>query len=331
MIVNKAVHERSYFCGCMKKAFIQLHVAVFLAGFTAILGKLITLHEGMLVWYRMLITVVTLLAILYFRKELQRVSLKNTFKLFGVGGIVAMHWVTFYGSIKYSNVSVSLTCLSAIGFFTAFLDPIIMKRKIDITEVLLGMLAIAGIYLIFDFYPEYKLGILFGIISALLASLFPIFNKNLLQQFSSKTLTLYEMAGGLVALTFIMPLYLQFFPAAYYLPTTTDWIWLLVLAWLCTVFTFILALNALKKISPFTANLAYNLEPVYGIILSFIIFKENKYLNAGFYYGLGLILLAVVLQMLRVLLKARLDKMKLENKIISRKISEGSNGNITIS
>jgi drug/metabolite transporter (DMT)-like permease len=262
----------------------------------------------MLVWYRMLITVITLLAFLYFRKELKIIPLKSTFKFFGVGAIVALHWVTFYGSIKYSNVSVSLTCLSAIGFFTSFLDPIIMKRRIDIIEVLLGLLAIAGIYLIFDFYPEYKIGILFGIISAMLASLFPIFNKNLLQQFSSKTVTLYEMGGGLIALTFIMPLYLILFPAEYYLPTTTDWLWLFVLAWLCTVFTFILALNALKKISPFTANLAYNLEPIYGIILAFIIFKENNYLSAGFYYGLSLIMLAVVLQMIRVVLKSRRDK-----------------------
>jgi len=289
----------------MKKAFIQLHVAVFLAGFTAILGKLITLHEGMLVWYRMLITAVTLMALLYFKKELQRLSLKNIFKIFSVGAIVALHWLTFYGSIKYSNVSVSLTCLSAIGFFTAFLDPLIMKRRIDITEVFLGMLAIAGIYLIFDFYPQYKLGILFGIISAMLASLFPILNKNLLKEFSPKTVTLYEMCGGVIALIFILPFYLKLFPAEYYFPTISDWLWLLVLSWLCTVFAFILSLNALKKVSPFTANLAYNLEPVYGIILAFIIFKENKYLSAGFYYGLGLILLAVILQMLRVVWKAR--------------------------
>jgi drug/metabolite transporter (DMT)-like permease len=302
----------------MKKAFIQLHVAVFLAGFTAILGKLITLHEGMLVWYRMLITAVTLMALLYFKKELQRLSLKNIFKIFSVGAIVALHWLTFYGSIKYSNVSVSLTCLSAIGFFTAFLDPIIMRRRIDITEVFLGMLAIAGIYLIFDFYPQYKLGILFGIISALLASLFPILNKNLLKEFSPKTVTLYEMCGGVIALTFIMPLYLKLFRAEYYFPTISDWLWLLVLSWLCTVFAFILSLNALKKVSPFTANLAYNLEPVYGIILAFIIFKENKYLSAGFYYGLGLILLAVILQMLRVILKARRDKrVELQSKVIN--------------
>ncbi|MBA2563748.1 MAG: DMT family transporter [Chitinophagaceae bacterium] len=284
----------------MKKAFIQLHIAVFLAGFTAILGKLITLNEGLLVWYRLFITVVTLWLLLYLKKEFDRLSVKNTVLIFGVGTIVAMHWVCFYGSIKYANVSVSLTCFSAVGFFTSIFEPVIMKRKIDLFEVFLGLLAIAGIYLIFDFYPQYKTGILFGIISALLASLFPIFNKNLLKNFSAKTVTLYEMTGGLLALSLIIPFYLKFFPAEYYLPSVTDWLWLLVLAWLCTVLSFILQLNALKRVSPFTANLTYNLEPIYGIMLAFIIFHENKYLSSGFYYGLALILLAVILQMVRV-------------------------------
>lgn len=284
----------------MKKAFIQLHIAVFLAGFTAILGKLITLNEGLLVWYRLLVTSLTLALILLYKKQLAVLKLKQAFRIFGVGAIVALHWVSFYGSIKHSNVSVSLTCLSAIGFFTSFLEPLFMKRRIDIVEILLGLMAIAGIYLIFDFYPQYKLGILLGLISALLASLFPIFNKILLFKVSANTLTVYEMTGGLIALTFFLPFYLKEFPAAYFLPTLNDWIWLLVLAWLCTVFTFILSLNALRKISPFTANLAYNLEPVYGIILAFLIFHENKYLSAGFYYGLSLILVAVILQMARV-------------------------------
>lgn len=292
----------------MKKAFIQLHVAVFLAGFTAILGKLIMLNEGLLVWYRMMITAITLAVILYITKELEKLPLGTSLKIFGVGAIVGVHWITFYGSIKYANVSVALTCFSAIGFFTAFLEPLIMKRKIDVKEIFIGLLAIAGIYLIFDFYPEYGLGILFGIISALLASIFPILNKKLLNKFSAKTVTLYEMAGGVTVVTFIIPFYLSYFPATYYWPTSSDWLWLLVLAWLCTVFTFILALNALKKLSPFTANLAYNLEPVYGIILAFVIFKENKFLSAGFYYGLSLILLAVVLQMITVILKAKNDK-----------------------
>ena len=292
----------------MKKAFIQLHIAVFLAGFTAILGKLITLNEGLLVWYRMFITSVTLITILYFTKELEKLSLKKVLKIFGVGAIVGLHWISFYGSIKYSNVSVALTCFSAIGFFTAFLEPLIMRRRVDVIEVLFGLLAIIGIYLIFDFYPQYKTGILFGVISALLASIFPILNKTLLKKFSAKTITLYEMTGGVIALTLVIPFYLKYFPAAYYLPTVSDWLWLLVLSWLCTVLTFVLALNALKKISPFTANLAYNLEPIYGILLAFMIFKENQYLSAGFYYGVGLILLAVILQMWRVYFLQRLQK-----------------------
>ena len=284
----------------MKKAFLQLHIAVLFAGFTAILGKLIDLNEGVLVWYRMLLSAGALALILFFRKESVRISFYNLMKIFGVGSIVAFHWVSFYGSIKYSNVSVSVTCLSAIGFFTAFFEPIIMKRRIDLTEVLLGLLAIAGIYLIFNFYPEYKTGIIFGIISAMLASLFPIFNKNLLKEFSPKIVTLFEMTGGFIALCIIIPFYLYFFPAHNYLPTFSDWMWLLVLALICTVLSFIFQLNALRFISPFTANLTYNLEPVYSIILAFIIFKENKFLGPGFYFGFSLILLAITLQMIRV-------------------------------
>lgn len=284
----------------MKKALIQLHIAVFLAGFTAILGKLITLNEGLLVWYRLLITAITLLALQYFKKQLQRIALKDAVKIFAVGAIVAIHWVAFYGSVKYANVSVALVCFSASGFFTSVLEPLILKKPIALIEVALGLLAIAGIYIIFDFHPQYKTGIIFGIISALGSALFPIFNKQFITRFTPQTLTLYELSGGLLTLTILVPFYVQQFPAAYYLPTVSDWCWLLVLAWLCTVVSFNLQLNALKKISAFTANLTYSLEPVYGIILAFLFFKENEELNKWFYLGLSLILLAVILQMYRV-------------------------------
>ena len=284
----------------MKKAFIQLHIAVFLAGFTAILGKLIGLNEGLLVWYRLLITVLTLTLILFFKKQLQLISLKDALKIGGVGFVVAMHWVTFYGSVKYANVSVALVCFSASGFFSAFFEPLFFKRSINIAEVLLGMLAIAGIYIIFDFHPQFKVGIIFGILSAVGSALFPIFNKKLLARFTPATLTLYELGGGFLILSLLVPFYLMKFPANYYLPTNWDWIWLLVLAWFCTVLSFDLQLHALKKISPFTANLTYNLEPVYGIVLAFIFFSENKSLNGHFYIGVGLILLAVILQMARL-------------------------------
>ena len=284
----------------MKKALIQLHIAVFLAGFTAILGKLITLNEGLLVWFRLLITVATLAAILFFRKQLVRIPLKDMLKIFGVGVIVAIHWVSFYGSVKYANVSVALVCFSATGFFTAFFEPLVLKKRISFAEVGLGLIAIVGIYIIFDFHPQYKLGIVFGIISAIGSALFPIYNKRLLLRFSPKILTLYELGGGLLALTVLIPFYIMQFPAAYYLPSATDWFWLLILAWLCTVLSFDLQLSALKKISAFTANLTYNMEPVYGILLAFIFFKENEKLNPAFYFGVALILLAVILQMLRI-------------------------------
>jgi drug/metabolite transporter (DMT)-like permease len=284
----------------LKKAFLQLHFAVILAGFTAILGKLIELNEGLLTSYRMFLSAVILAIVLYFKKELKRLSAKSILQLFGVGAIVSLHWVCFYGSIKYSNVSVSVTCLSTIGFFTSLFEPLIMRRRVDFVEVLLGMLAVAGVYLIFNFYPEYKTGIIFGIISAIFACLFPIINKNLLVTFSPRTVTFYEMTGGFITLCFVLPVYFQFFPPVYFIPTAKDFLWLIILAGVCTVFAFNLSLNALKHISAFTTNLTYNFEPVYSIILAFIIFKENKFLGAGFYFGFALILLAVSLQMLRV-------------------------------
>ncbi|MBL0146770.1 MAG: EamA family transporter [Chitinophagaceae bacterium] len=262
----------------MKKAFLQLHAAVFLAGFTAILGVLIKLNEGLLVWYRLLLTLLALLILQYFTKQLQRLPLKDALKIAGVGVIVGLHWLTFYGSIKYANASVALVCFSATSFFTALFEPIILKKRMNYVELLLGLMAVAGIYIIFDFHPQYKTGIIFGVLSAMGSALFPIFNKELLKTHTAPTVTLYEIGGALMALTFLVPFYLLKFPASYYLPTWQDWGWLLVLALVCTVLSFQLQLSALKKVTAFTANLTYNLEPVYGIILAFIIFKENKYL-----------------------------------------------------
>ncbi len=284
----------------MKKALLQLHIAVFLAGFTAILGVLIKLNEGLLVWYRLLLTVIALFILHYFNNQLKKLPLKEALKIAGVGVIVAAHWVTFYGSVKYANVSVALVCFSATSFFTALFEPLILKKRINFIELLLGVMAIIGIYIIFDFHPQYKVGIVFGILSAMGSALFPIFNKIFLEKHTPQTVTLYELSGGLIALTALIPIYLLQFPARYYLPTLSDWAWLLVLALLCTVLSFNLQLNALKKVSAFTTNLTYNLEPVYGIILAFIFFKENEYLNNSFYIGLIFILGAIVLQMIRL-------------------------------
>jgi drug/metabolite transporter (DMT)-like permease len=279
----------------MRKAFFQLHIAVFLAGFTGILGRLITLNEALLVWYRLLITAISLWILFFFQKKLQRISLTGIAKITGVGAIVALHWVTFYGSVKYANVSVALVCFSAIGFFTAVLEPLITRNRFNRAELLLGLLVIAGIYLIFQFDPQFKTGIILGIISALLASLFPIFNRLLVQEYTPETVTLYQLSGGFLFLTILLPVYLYYFPTTHLVPSTADTGWLLVLSWFCTVLAFNLSMNALKKISAFTVNLTYNLEPLYGIALAFLIYREDKLLAGSFYMGLLLIVLSVFL------------------------------------
>jgi drug/metabolite transporter (DMT)-like permease len=282
----------------MRKAFLQLHIAVFLAGFTGILGRLITLNEGLLVWYRLLFTVITLWPLYFFLHKLEPVRKKDILKMAGVGAIAALHWVTFYGSIKYSNVSVALVCFSATGFFTSIMEPLIKGRKFVLSELLLGLLVIAGISLIFHFDPQYKTGIIVGLIAALLAGIFPVYSSIFVQQYKSETVTLYQLSGGLVFLSAILPFYLYLFPADHFFPTMSDFGWLLVLAWLCTVLAFNLGMSALKKISAFTANLSYNLEPLYGIALAFAVYREDKLLTTGFYFGLLLILVAVLLQTL---------------------------------
>lgn len=280
----------------MRKAFIQLHTAVFLAGFTGVLGRLITLNEALLVWYRLLITVMALWVIHLLKRNARQISLAGMARITGVGVIVALHWVSFYASIKYANVSVALVCFSAIGFFTAILEPLITRKPFNRNEMLLGLLVIAGIYLIFHFDPQYKAGIIIGLISALLASLFTVCNRLLVQRYKPETVTLYQLNGGFLFLTILLPFYLHFLPASHLIPTFSDTGWLLVLALFCTVWAFNLSMNALKKISAFTVNLTYNLEPVYGIGLAFLLFREDKFLSSSFYLGLFLIILSVVLQ-----------------------------------
>lgn len=280
----------------MRKAFFQLHIAVFLAGFTGILGKLITLNEGLLVWYRLLFTVITLWLLYYFQKKIQQISWRSILKLSAVGLIAALHWVTFYASIKNANVSVALVCFSSIGFFTAVMEPLILKHRISFIEILLGLLTIAGIYLIFHFDRRFETGIIIGIISAFLGCLFPIFNRRLTQSISSENVTLFELTGGFVFLTLILPFYLQQFPSDHIIPGWDDLGWLLILSWFCTVISFNLMTKALKKISAFTVNLSYNLEPLYGILMAFIFFKEHKSLEQSFYWGLTLIVLSIMIQ-----------------------------------
>ena len=284
----------------MKKAFIQLHIAVFLAGFTGVMGRLITLNEALLVWYRLLITCAALWMIHAFTKKERSESLSKIVKAAGIGCILILHWVSFYAGIKYSTVSTALVCFSAIGFFTAILEPLLLRKPFDVVEILLGLLVIAGISIVFHFDPHYKTGIIISVVSALLASIFPVLNRGLLQTMGVESATRYQLSGGLIFLSLLLPFYLHLFPARYFFPSFSDWLWLLFLALICTVLAYTLAMKALQKIPAFTVNLTYNLEPIYGIALAFLIYREDKSVSTGFYYGLVLIITAIVLQMVRL-------------------------------
>jgi drug/metabolite transporter (DMT)-like permease len=284
----------------MKKAFIQLHIAVFLAGFTGVLGRLITLSEAVLVWYRLLIACVILwiLFLLGKRKSI-RASGASFFQASVIGIILALHWVSFYAGIKISNVSTALVCLSSMGFFTAILEPLLLRQPFDFTELLLGLLTIAGISIVFHFDPHYKLGILVTLFSSLLASIFPILNRRVLEKIDPESATRYQLTGGFLFLTLLLPVYAHFFPIQRWVPSPTDWGWLLILGIVCTVIGYDLFMKALQKIPAFTVNLSYNLEPIYGIAMAFLIYREDREVSSGFYYGFFLIIAAVVLQTVR--------------------------------
>jgi drug/metabolite transporter (DMT)-like permease len=292
----------------MKRAFLQLHIAVFLAGFTGVLGRLITLNEAVLVWYRLMIACSVLWILLLFQKRKPAAPRKLFIQASSIGFLLALHWVTFYAGIKISNISTALVCLSAMGFFTAILEPIMLRKSFDIVEVLLGLLAIAGVSIVFHFDPHYKLGIIVSLFSAFLASIFPVLNRQILQKMNAETATRYQLSGGFLFITLLMPVYLYYFPVDRFLPSLSDWAWLLVLGILCTVVAYDLFMKALQKIPAFTVNLSYNLEPIYGIAMAFLIYREDREVSPGFYYGFCLIVAAVVLQTIRMKRNSNLEK-----------------------
>lgn len=297
----------------MRKAFLELHIAVLLAGFTGVLGRLITLNEGWLVWYRLLISSVTMWILFSLTGKLQRISVRDALKLSGIGFLSALHWVSFYGSIKYANVSVALVCFSSVGFFTALLEPLFYRKKINAVEVLLGLIVITGIYVIFHFDPKYKTGIVLGMLCAVLLAFVMILIRQFVQRINPQTLLTYQLSGGWITLTLVMPFYVKWFPTSYIVPNLRDWLWLLVLAWFCSVLAFQFSVNALKRLTAFTVNLSFNLEPVYGIILAFVIYRENKELGWSFFAGLSLIVLALCFQMWRIWRQSRLSHARAES------------------
>jgi len=274
--------------------YLKLHLVVLIYGFTAILGKLIELPALELVWYRMLIAILTLYIYLKIRGESLVISRKALFGFFGVGLIIALHWVTFYGAIKLSNVSVTLGCFATTTLFTSFLEPFFYRKKINFLEVCIGLIIMAGLYLIFRFETRYALGILVALISAFLAGLFTVLNKKLVARYSSVQISFYEMIGGLAGLSIFITASGRGIVLPTLLPTLSDFIYLLILATVCTAYAHTQQVAIMRHLSAFTVTLTINLEPVYGIIMAFFIFGETEKMTTGFYLGTLIILLSVI-------------------------------------
>lgn len=287
----------------MRKSYLILHIAVILAGFTGIFGKLISLNEVALVWYRVLFSTLILLLGFKILKVRRLDSLKDKIVIVQVGSLLMLHWIFFYASIKYANVSVGVICYCLTSFFTAIFAPIINKKRFNYEQLFLSLLTIVGISLIFHFDASYQLGIILGVISSSFSALYTIYNERIVLKYDSKMINYYQLGGGTILLGILMPFYYLIFPQLVYIPSLTDIVYLILFSIFCTIGLYILFAEALKNLSAFTVNLTFNLEPIYAIGLAFLIFDEAKEVNASFYWGLALVLLSVVLQAIFSLIK----------------------------
>lgn len=273
--------------------YLHLHFIIFIWGFTAVLGALISLEAIPLVWYRMLVATLIIFAFLKFKKEKLNFSLK-TLSGFALGGvIIALHWLTFFGAIKASNVSVTLAVLSTGAFFASILEPLIYGRKVILYEVLFGLVVVAGLYVIFDVEASYTLGIVLALISAFLSALFSVINGKFVLKHKASAISFYELMFGVLGIT----IYLAFsgsFTADFFKVSAYDWMYLLILASVCTAYAFIASVHVMKWISPYTVMLSINMEPVYGIFLALIILGDSENMSPQFYYGALIILVTVV-------------------------------------
>lgn len=268
-----------------------LHFTVLIWGFTGVLGELITVSALHLVWYRVLIAAVSLVLYYIFTKRTLLVPKDQLLQYLGVGMIVGLHWVLFFHAIKVSTVSVTLVTLSSVTLFTAILEPIINRKRISIADVIVGLVIIFGIYLIFKFEFKYFWGIVYCLSCAFCASIFSILNARMVKKGSPTTITLYEMVGAWIGVSFVM-----FFTGDFdeqMILSQSDLLYLLLLGVVCTAIAYVLGVAVMRELSAFTVALTTNMEPVYGIILALLIFGQKEAMSTGFYFGAVIVLAAV--------------------------------------
>ena len=280
----------------MKKAFLQLHLSILLAGWTGIFGKLLLLSAGLLVFWRIVIAGACLWLWAGLTGRIEPVPPRDRRGIMLVGVLLALQWTFFYASLKASNVSIGVVAFSSVGFFTGILEPLMNGRRISLREVLFSFVTIAGISLIFHFDAQYRLGILLGLASAAASALLAIYFKRYRARYSSVTVMCWQLLGGFLFALAALPVYRFFMPPEPFFPGWPDIVYLPIFAIFCTLFMYILQIQSLEHISAFTVNLSYNLEPIYSIILAMLLFGEARDLGASFYAGVALIALSVALQ-----------------------------------
>lgn len=278
----------------LSKVQLRLQFLVLLWGFTGLFGKLVTISSLPMVWYRMLIAALAIFIYLKVRKQSIKVSKLNLIKLLLIGGIVGLHWFTFYQSIKVSNVAIALSTLSLGALFTSIIEPIIFRRKVVLSEILLSIIVSFCVIWIFQATPEYKLGIIYGVICSFLSALFSVLNSTFKVSVKPANITLYEMIGGFIMINILM---LVFQSDTYYEVMNVGWMnlmWLTLLAVIFTAFAQIEFVNLYQYFSPYTILLNVNLEPVYGIILASLVFGESEHMTPVFYIATAIMILSII-------------------------------------
>ncbi len=276
------------------KNYLHLHFLVLIAGFTAILGELISIDAIPLVWFRMSIAGVLMFLFIKLKNRSLKVPLKAVVRFSIAGIIIALHWITFFAAIKSSNISITLAMFSTGAFFASLIEPLFYKRKIIGYEIIFGVIVIAGVVLITQTELHYLLGIALGISSALFSTLFAVLNGQFVKNYKASVISFYEFLSGVLFISIFIAL-TDGFDASYFQLTASDWTCLIILASICTAYAFIASIHVMKHITPYTLVLTYNLEPIYGILLAVIIFPQTETMKPLFYLGAGLILTTVLL------------------------------------
>ena len=279
------------------KHFIHLHFLVFIAGFTAVLGELITNSSVSIVWHRMLIASILTIFFILLKKKSLKINLKQLFKYSFLGLIIALHWITFFEGIEQSNISVTLAMFSTAAFFTSFLEPLFFKRKIIFYEIILGLLVVIGVFLIFNAEFNFIYGIILGILSAFFASLFSVLNGVMIQNDSAIKISFYEFVSGVIFITIYLILTENINSLNIENYLSLNYLYIFILGSVCTAYAFIASVYLLKFITPYSVVLTYNLEPIYGILLALLFFGDNEKMSFQFYIGLFLILSSVLINM----------------------------------